>query len=353
VAVLGLALLVRFGPALSLSLALVRPGTEAWLAPVLEAVTVQELSLEVEGRPLAGDLYRPPGPRTALVLVHGLSRAGRRHPDLVRLAHLLARHGHLVLVPHFEGLAAFRLSGREVAEARVALEALVQRSSRVGIVGFSFGAGPALLAAAGRADLALVGSFGGYADLRHVIAYLTTGAHEFRGQQYLQPPEEYNRWKLLAMLAGFATDGRDRRLLDGIASARLGDPGTDTRHLEADLGPEGRAVHALVLNRRREAVGPLLAALPPGARAAIEALSPLAVVPRLGGRLLLAHGAGDTSIPFTEALWLAEASSGRARATILETFEHTAPRPLWSFVGARLRDGARALRLADALLAAR
>jgi len=97
----------------------------------------------------------------------------------------------------------------------------------------------------------------------------------------------------------------------------------------------------------------LLAALPAEARAAIERLSPLAAVPRLRGRVLIAHGAGDVSIPFTESLRLAEASAGRADAVILETFEHTGPRSFWPTLGSRLSDGRRLLWLADALLAER
>ncbi len=75
-----------------------------------------------------------------------------------------------------------------------------------GIAGFSFGAGPALLAAADVPGLRVVGSFGGYADLTHVIAYVTTGAHDFDGRRYVQRQEEYNRWKLLALLVGFVQD---------------------------------------------------------------------------------------------------------------------------------------------------
>jgi hypothetical protein len=351
-AALGLAL-ARIGPALSLSLALAVPGAEPWLAPILDEARVEEISLEAEGERLVADLYRPRAPRSALLLVHGLSRAGRRHPDLVRLSRLLGRHGRLVLVPQFEGLAAFRLSGREIVEVRAALQALAALSPSVGVAGFSFGAGPALLAAADVPNLTLTASFGGYADLSGVIVYVTTGAHEFGGRRYLQPPEEYNRWKLLALLVGFVEDRRDRRTLDGIAQRRLADPNADTRGLEADLGPEGSAVLALVLNRRQDAVAPLLAALPDGMRAAIERLSPLAAVPRLPGRLLIAHGVGDVSIPFTESLRLAEASHGRAAAVILETFEHTGPQPLWTSISSRVRDGLRLLSLAHALLEAR
>lgn len=351
-ALAGLALLVRIVPALSLSLALALPGIEPWLAPLLDEPVVEELAIDVEGGRLVADLYRPTMPLGGVLLVHGLSSAGRRHPELVRLARLLARHGRLVLVPQFEGLTAFRLSGHEVAEVRAALGVLATRSSSVGVVGFSFGAGPALLAAADVSDLTLTASFGGYADLRDVVVYITTGTHEFGGHQYRQRPEAYNRWKLLALLVGFVEDARDRRSLDRIATRRLADPGGDTGTLEAELGPEGRAILALVLNESSDAVGPLLAALPSGARAAMDRLSPLGAVPRLSGRLLIAHGLGDASIPFTESLRLAEASYGRTAAVLLETFEHTGPRALWPSIRGRVRDGVRLIRLADALLAA-
>jgi hypothetical protein len=196
----------------------------------------------------------------------------------------------------------------------------------------------------------VVASFGGYAELEAVVTYVTTGAHGHAGRRYVEPQEEYNRWKLLALLVGFAVDEHDRQQLDAISERKLADPGADTGSLESGLGPGGRAILALVRNRREDTVAPLLAALPAGARQAMRALSPLGVVPRLSGRLVIAHGMGDVSIPFTESLRLADASNGRADAVILETFEHTRPQPLWPSLLGRLRDGARLVRLADALL---
>ena len=48
-------------------------GGEPWLAPLLSTVTVEEVSIQVPGRRLVADLYRPAAPRGALLLVHGLS----------------------------------------------------------------------------------------------------------------------------------------------------------------------------------------------------------------------------------------------------------------------------------------
>ncbi|OLC16181.1 MAG: hypothetical protein AUH29_05575 [Candidatus Rokubacteria bacterium 13_1_40CM_69_27] len=351
--VLAAGLTLRFGPALAFSLALAAPGAEPWLAPLASEWTREEIRLSVDGRSLDADLYRPTKPRGALLLVHGLSLAGRRHPDLERLARLLARQGQLVLVPHFEGLAAFRLSGREVAEIRAAIEHLRRTSQSVGIAGFSFGAGPALLAAADTPGLGVVGSFGGYADLRNVITFVTTGVHTWQGRRYVERQEEYNRWKLLALLGGFVDDARDRRQLEELVTRKLANPLADTRALESTLGAEGRAVLTLVVNRREEAVPALLAALPADARDALARLSPLTVLPGFRARLLIAHGIGDDSIPFTESRRLAAAVPTPARLVLFHTFHHTGPRPAWRSLTERAQDGWHLLGLADELLSQR
>jgi len=348
---LGLvAVVVRFGPTAALSLSLAAPATDAWLARVLPDPVREEIVIESGGRRLQADVYRPTAPRAAMLLVHGLSRAGRRHAELVRLAVLLARHGQLVLVPQFEGLVAFRLDGAEIDEIRGALAYLVARSAAVGVAGFSFGAGPTLLAAATYPDLSLVGSFGGYADLRNVVAYVTTGVHSFGGERHVQRQEPYNRWKLLALLVGFVEIDADRELLDAIARQKLDDPAADTASFETRLGRAGRAVLSLVRNREESAVAALLADLSPRTRDAMASLSPLPLVPRLRGRVLIAHGVADDSIPFTESLRLAVAAGDHAQLALLQTFHHTGVRPRASSWRARLDDAWSVARLADALL---
>lgn len=352
VAAIACALALRFGPAVLLVLALAAPATEVWLKPLGATWAREEIGLEADARALAADLYRPRASRGALLLVHGLSRAGRRQPDLERLARLLAQRGLLVLVPHFEGLAAFRLSGREVAEISAGLRHLKGLSDTVGVVGFSFGAGPALLAAAETPGLALVGSFGGYADLRHVITFVTTGVHRHAGARWAGRQEDYNRWKLLALLVAFVDDPRDRERLEIVAARKLAHPRDDTRAIEGTLGAGARALLALAVNRREEAVADLLAALPPRVQEALEQLSPLRVMPRQRTRVLIAHGVGDDSIPFTESVRLAEASPGpgSARLVLLRSFHHTGPPGAWRSLVDGLADGWRLLGLTDDLL---
>jgi dienelactone hydrolase len=337
-AVISAATVVRLSPSLMLAVSLASPDAARWLDSLSATVAREEVSVPVGARSLAADLYRPAKPTGALVLVHGLSRDGGRQPDLERLAHLLAGRGQLVLVPHFEGMAAFRLGGTEVADVRAAVEYLRRLDPRVGVAGLSFGAGPVLLAAAELSDLRVVGVFGGYADLRNVIAFITTGVHTWAGQRHVQRQEEYNRWKLLSVLAPFVEDSRDRAALTAIAERRLDNPFADTGALETDLGREGQAMLALVLNRREEAVTALLGALPPRARQGLARLSALAAIPQVRGRLLIAHGAGDASIPFTESLRLAAAAPTEPRVLILRGFHHTGPQSAWSALAGGLGD---------------
>jgi fermentation-respiration switch protein FrsA (DUF1100 family) len=242
-------------------------------------------------------------------------------------------------VPQIEGLATFRISGRAVADVRAALHALQARSSSVGVVGFSFGSGPTLLAAAEEPGLSLVATFGGYADLRDIIVFLATGVHRFGGRQYVQVPETSNRWKLLALVSSCVEDEADHRRLERIALRRMRSPLDDTGALERELGPAGRAALAVALNRREDAVDGLVAALPQSARDGLARLSPLPAIPRLSGRLLFVHGAGDASVPFTESLRLAETSGGRTEAVTLESFTHIVTPPFWGSLASRVRDG--------------
>jgi hypothetical protein len=352
VAVVLAAVVVLSGvwPALTLSLALAAPSAEPVLRPFSREPTRVQINVPVPDGQMDADLYRPSRPRSTMVLVHGLSAAGREHPDLTRLARLLASRGIAVLVPHFAGMADFTLSGRETLEVAAALAYARELGVPIGVAGFSFGAGPALLAAAAAPDVRVAGSFGGYADLRHVIRYITTGVHEVDGRRYEQTPEPYNRWKLLAMLAGFIHDADERAALRTIVERRLADPSDDTTALEAALGPTATAMVALVRARDDRELDLRFASLPREAQEAIAALSPADAARRLRSRLVLAHGADDASIPFTESLHLRAIAGARARVAVLRTFHHTGPRAMWTDVADLAADGWDLFRVIDALI---
>ncbi|MGH2690147.1 MAG: hypothetical protein ACRDKW_15280, partial [Actinomycetota bacterium] len=127
----------------------------------------------------AADLYRPRGWSEApgVVVVPGANAAGKDDPALVQFATALARSGRRVLVPQLE-LRHRRLDlgdPRRIGEAVLALAG----DGTVGILGFSYGAGLALVAVGDdprvRRHTAFVATVGTYFDAVNLVRGVTTG----------------------------------------------------------------------------------------------------------------------------------------------------------------------------------
>ena len=102
------------------------------------------------GRPVAADLYTTvhPAGRPGLVVVHGLTAAGKDDARVREAAGLLARAGWAVAVPSVEGLMRLRLRPEDAGAVVAAGVALHEAGSRpIAILAVSVGAGPALTAA--------------------------------------------------------------------------------------------------------------------------------------------------------------------------------------------------------------
>ena len=134
------------------------------------------------GQIVDGDVYHPQGagdPLRAWIVLHGLTRPGRRHEALVRFVRALAASGAVVLVPEIPPWQALRLDS-EATDATVegALEFLSGGPGGPVLAGFSFGA-PQALRVARRPDLAArlagVVAWGGYHDLGRTIDFQLTG----------------------------------------------------------------------------------------------------------------------------------------------------------------------------------
>ncbi|MBI4588308.1 MAG: alpha/beta fold hydrolase [Candidatus Rokubacteria bacterium] len=341
----------RFGSAHLVALDLLAPG---WM-PTVHSVIRETVAIDRA----AADLYRSSGPqRGGLVLVPGLSREGKDHPAFQRVARSLARAGFLVLAPDFPALRAFHVAEADVQAIVQAVQALTAEAGLpIGIVGFSFGAGPALLAAADpaiRDRVDLVGSFGGYWDLANVIGFITTGWYEEDGRRRQVAQQSYNRWKLLAALAPYAAELAERERLQKLVERKLANPEADVSAELGKLGVEGWQLLALVGNRHRDRVAGLLASLTPPIRERIQRLSPAGAISQVKARLLIAHGRDDDSIPYTESLRLARAAPNLGRLVIFEGFTHAFPSEGgWRTRLRQVRDLERLVLLLDNLLAMR
>ncbi len=304
------------------------------------------------GEARIADLYCDPAlaPGGRLLLVHGLVDTGKDDLRLRNLGVALARHRFQVMIADFPGMRSLRAGREDIVEVASALQALatsrhcaeerVDGELPVGVIGFSYSAGPVLLALArepGRA--AYVVLFGGYYDLAEVILFLTTGRHRHDGVEHEGEYLQSGRWGLLEANAGAIADPGDRATLIALARLRRRDPGAPTDDLAGRLGPEGRAAYDLMINTDPDRFASLLRRTDPRLQGMIADLSPSQRLSEpLAIDLYLLHGRGDVIVPYTQSLKLARhlEVNGRIRLALLGGFRHARPddagedRPWWS-----------------------
>ena len=298
------------------------------------------VTYRIAGRDHNGDLYRPAeGADAALVLVPGVTPTGKDDPRLVAFAETLARARFLVLVPEIEAMRAYQVGpedARDIAAAvrylagRVpAAEGAAAEGGAVGLIAISYAAGPALLAALEPDTGALVrfvGTVGGYYDIEAVVTFFTTGRYRAAPDAPWEhrEPNAYGKWVFVRGNVERLSDPADRATLSAMAERKLDDLNADIDGLVARLGPEGQAVHALIVNDDPARVPSLIAGLPEAMRADMAALDlKRRDLSRLAPRLILIHGRDDAIIPHTESEALAAAApEGQATLYLANSLAH-------------------------------
>lgn len=249
------------------------------------------------------DLYGERGP--VLVLLPGAAAAGKDDPRLARFASALVGAGWRVMVPDLLGAKALTLSAGDAVEVAQAVRHAPGET--VAVAAISYAAVPAVLAVLEpevAAKVAVMVAVGPPYDARRVIGFFTTGT--WRGMRL--EPNVYGKWVFVLSNARRLTDSGDRTLLDAIARRRMADPGAELDDLTRRLGPQGRAVMALLDNADPERVPGLIHALPPGIGDEIARLDLAARdLSRFAPEMLVIHGRDDRIVPVGEGEALAAA----------------------------------------------
>ncbi len=313
-----------------------------------------ELELDREGRVVPATLVRPRRlrePTAAWIVLHGITRPGRAHPQLVRFTRALAATGCEVLVPEVPEWRDLSLAPTlTVPTVEAALRTLEGSASSIGLVGFSFGA-PQAIAASGhhriRGRLSGVAGFGGYCDLERTLVFQFTGRHEdARGVHHLRP-DPYARWivgaNYLCDIPGLGdttavSDGL-RRLaaLAGDRSVVAWDPVLDPlkEEIRSGLSAGDGALFDVFAPRTSHDPEPAVAeeiahALAAAARRVEPGVEPAPLLRAAPGPVHILHGRQDHLIPFSEARRLYEALPAgiQKRVTVTRIFGHSARDPL-------------------------
>jgi hypothetical protein len=288
------------------------------------------------GQSVLGDLYWPgEDAAAALVLVPGAVARGKDDPRLVAFANTFARARFAVLVPEIPNLRTQHLGPEDVQPIGAAIRYLggcvapAKRAGSIGVAAISYAAGPALVAALAPANRDLVGyltAIGGYYDVEAVVTFFTTGYYREGPEAPWRhrEPNAYGKWVFVRANAARLAGPTDRIALAEIAERKLEDLDADIADLRARLGPEGRAVMALLDNPDPDRVPALIDALPAPIRADLEALDlQRRDLSQLPFDLILVHGRDDPIIPSTESQALAAAvPDDRVSVYVLDRLTH-------------------------------
>jgi dienelactone hydrolase len=318
----------------------VRSPEKALMGKLIDGPTMTTVTVRSRGRKIHADLYHPHqgGRNFPLLLVHGGNPLGKDDEQLVLLANDLARAGFLVLVPDLEGVKTLRIRITDAEDilqsfrylSRVENDGSKKTGSRGGMMGINVGAGPMLLAAADtriRDKVSVVATVGGYYDLRNVLSFALTGAYQFGGQRGQVRPEASVRWMLAYRNLDLLRSSRDRQKLRKIIEKRNQYEDAAAELLAKSLGPEGRAVHAFLVNTDPEKFTPLYERLPLTVREYAYQLSPARAVKYITASFVITHGIDDYSIPYTESMRLADAvvDKSQVHLALLPQLMHSGP----------------------------
>jgi pimeloyl-ACP methyl ester carboxylesterase len=281
------------------------------------------------------DLYLPPSvgidelPTAAgMVLVPGASPGGKDEKLLIAFAGILANAGYVVLVPDLPGLRDQQVNPSHAGDIADAAHYLSSRlgGRKVAVAAISYAVGPAVIAATmpeGATSIAFILGIGGYYDATATTTYITTGnIRDADGTWQVRTPNAYGKWVFVWSNLGRIASPNDRALLDTLVRRKFDDPDAAVDDLVVALGPEGRAVWALLANTDPERVPDLIGMLPPRIREALDGLD-LARRDLSGvqAELLLVHGADDPILPPEGSIALADAVP-HSRLYLIDALTH-------------------------------
>src|SRR5215472_5637280 len=175
----------------------------AWKGPV------RHETVEHAGIPI--DIYSGEHAYSPILIVHGLNPTGKNSLDLMRISEALAQVGYQVFVPDLIEMRRQHLQPEEAGHIKSIFQFIGKDAA---IACFSYGCGPAMIAAADpdiRDHVRFALSFGGYFDIRETLEFVVTGP---------ESPIAYLKWVYLGANSDLVSSEGDRAILRKIAEAR-------------------------------------------------------------------------------------------------------------------------------------
>ncbi len=282
----------------------------AWEGPVDRQTVIHD--------GISVDIYRGPNSVSPILIVHGVNPTGKDSLDLVRISEGLAQTGYEVFVPDLIHLKKQHLRPEDANSVKSVFQ-FIGRDA--GIACFSYGCGPALIAAANadiRNKVRFAVDFGGYYDIREALEFTVTGP---------ETPVAYSKWVYLAANSDLLADPDEQERVRKIAEKRMAGAAVDSEG-EENLSAEARGLLDIFSAASPNDFRAKLNVTPESFQKTLDALSPSHYVDGLRAPLILVHLVHDPSIPAQQSIELAEVARARGidhRLTLLQMYGHTYP----------------------------
>jgi len=257
------------------------------------------------------DVYGNPQSSSPMLIVHGVNPTGKNSLDLVRISEALAQVGYAVYVPDFVEMKRLHVRPEEAGNIKTVFKAIGRDA---GVACFSYGCGPALVAASDpeiRDHVRFGIAFGGYFDIREALEHVITGP---------ETPAAYLKWAYLAANSDLLTDEKDQTSVRKIAET-LG-------NAKENLSADARSLLDVFSAATPADFRARLEAGPESLRRRLDGLSPSHVIRGLRAPLILIHGINDPIIPAQQSIEFAEAARANGVScslTLLRMYGHVNP----------------------------
>lgn len=284
------------------------------------------------GEPISARVYGPPAKsaRLSIVLGHGIHHLGISEPRLIRFARHLASLGCHVLTPELKDLSEYEVTTKGIEVLSASVRYLSDESDqKVGLIGFSFAGGLALVAAQDRtvsSDLRYVASIGGYQDLSRTLRFLAT--NQVEGPEGIEARRAHE-YGLLVLLKGNIEAlgiGEESELLRSALLAWLKEDRKTAREYAKQMSDtQAQEIFALLEGQRLTELSPTLLPIIVSRQEPLSALSPAGRLSQIQTQVLLLHGSGDTVVPPEETLFAQremQTSKQAGRALVTPLLEH-------------------------------
>jgi dienelactone hydrolase len=297
-------------------------------------LATEDVTIPSKNGPIRGRLYFREGaaPGAAVVVAHGVHYRGIDERRLVPFARALAESGLTVLTPELTELADYRITASGVDVIRESVRYLASRRDhvaepRVGLLGFSFAGGLALVAVEDPNTAALVSSVtsvGGHHDVRRVLRFLIHNEIETPHGVVHQKAHEYGLVVLVyGNLEHFVPAPDLPAMREGFKAWLHEDQKSARAAAQARTTPEAERLWQLLETGQLQTLAPELDGWLLRQDAELAAISAVGHMKQLNVPVYLLHGTHDSVIPSseTEAANL-ELDGTEHRALVSPLLEH-------------------------------